>query len=109
MNSKFKIVTGPDNHTGVAIFQEDGYAVHISPNQHGKPSSIVVYPMDKLGCILVESPMFGPVSATLKNLCAARSFINYAIDMPRIVTDADSRKNVTENTRHLRLPLPSKC
>ncbi len=72
----FKIVTGGANHTGVAIFNYNGHAIHVTPNQDGDPSSLVVYPVDKQGCIAALGSVFGPYGATLENLVQAKAWID---------------------------------
>ncbi len=82
MDTTFKIVasSGPDDDAliTVAIFYYDNYAIQVTPNMDDAPSSIVVYPLNPNGIVISSAPIaFGPFSATLNNLLAAREYIDH--------------------------------
>ena len=84
--SAFRIVTGSENHTGVAIFNYAGHAVHVTPNYDGVSSSINVFELNTIGVLNTPS-VFGPVSATLENLGIVRNWIDGKNALPTLDDD----------------------
>ena len=114
MLNKFRIVTGPANHTGTAIFHYRGHAIHIDATDGADSSALRVFvaPAEYVvGVAEFEAP------ASLEAVVQAKQFIDdklaNAIGEPweerryRVV-DKD-RENVTDDVDRLRMPLPPRC
>jgi hypothetical protein len=69
-NKEFKIIGD------TAIFNFQGYAIHIRENNGGVPSQLTVYKTKERPSDQLPRIVWGSVSATLENLAEAKAFID---------------------------------